>query len=82
MSVVTTFPSSDASLSLVMTDEAQEYPKSYRHLALVMLTRGLKPRRNLPHEDSPESVRRISDQNRAFLDSAEAGFVYDSTYDR
>ena len=73
--LVTAFPSSDASLPLVMTDEAQAYPKSYRHLALVMLTRGLKPRPNLPHEDSPESVRRISDQNRAFLDSAETGFV-------
>ena len=64
-----------ASSPLVMTNEALAYPKSYRHLALVMLTRGLKPRRNLPHEDSPESVRRISDRNRAFLNDAEAGFV-------
>lgn len=74
--LVTTFPSSDTSLPLVMTNEAQAYPKSYRHLALVMLNRGLKPRPNLPHEDSPDSVGRISDRNRAFLDSAEAGFVY------
>ncbi len=73
--LVTAFPSSDANLPLVMTDEAQAYPKSYRHLALVMLTRGLKPRPNLPNEDSPESVKRILDRNRAFLDSAEAGLV-------
>lgn len=71
--IVTAFPA--ASSPLVMTNEALAYPKSYRHLALVMLTRGLKPRPNLPHEDSPESVRRISDRNRAFLDNAEAGFV-------
>lgn len=73
--LVTAFPSSDASSPLVMTNEVQAYPKSYRHLALVMLNRGLKPRPNLPHEDSPESVRRISDQNRAFLDTAEVDFV-------
>lgn len=73
--LVTAFPSSDASSPLVMTNEVQLYPKSYRHLALVMLNRGLKPRPNLPHEDSPESVRRISDRNRAFLNSAEAGLA-------
>ena len=73
--LVTAFPSSDASSPLVMTDEVQAYPNRYRHLALVMLNRGLKPQPDLPHEDSPESVRRISDQNRAFLDSAEAGFA-------
>ncbi|KAK0510196.1 hypothetical protein JMJ35_007590 [Cladonia borealis] len=75
------FPGSDASddsfpesSPLVITNEVLAYPKSYRYLALVMLKRGLKPRPNLPHEDSPESVRRISDRNRAFLDNAEAGF--------
>lgn len=73
--LVTAFPSSDASSPLVMINEVQAYPKSYRHLALVMLNRGLKPRPDLPHEGSPESVRRISDRNRAFLDSAEAGFA-------
>lgn len=73
--LVTAFPSSDTSLPLIMTNEVQAYPKSYRHLALVMLNRGLKPRPNLPHEDSPESVRRISDRNRAFLDNAEAEFT-------
>ena len=71
--LVTTFPTSDASLRLLMTNEVQTYPKSYRHLALVMLHRGLKPRPNLPHENSPESVRRISDRNLAFLDTATAG---------
>ena len=73
--IVTAFPSTDATLPLVMTDEVRAYPKSYRHLALVMLNRGLRPRPNLPHEDSPESLRQISDRNRAFLDSAEGGFV-------
>ena len=77
-----TFPTPDAtdcssadSSPLVITNEVLAYPKSYRHLALVMLKRGFKPRPNLPHEDSPESVRRISDRNRAFLDNGEAGFV-------
>ena len=64
--------SSPGSSPLVITNEVLAYPKSYRSLALVMLKRGLKPRPNLPHEDSPESVRRISDRNRAFLDNAEA----------
>ena len=70
--LVTAFPSADAGVRLGMTDEAQGFPKSYRHLALVMLNRGLKPRRDLPHEDDPESVRRRVDRNRAFLHSAEA----------
>ena len=65
--------SSPESSPLVITNEVLAYPKSYRNLALVMLKRGLKPRPNLPHEDSPESVRRIADLNRAFLDDAEAG---------
>lgn len=71
--LVTAFPVPDsgASAPLVMTNEVPAYPKSYRHLALVMLNRGLKPRPSLPHEDLPESVRRLSDRNRAFLDSAE-----------
>ena len=68
--LVTTFPGFDPSSRLVMPDEVQAYPKGYRNLALVMLTRGLKPRPDLPHEDSPESVRRIVDRNRIFLDSA------------
>ena len=71
--LVTAFPSPDhASAPLGMTNEAQAYPKGYRHLALVMLNRGLRPRPDLPHEDSPESVRRISDRNRAWLDVAAA----------
>ena len=78
--LVTAFPafpgtgSSPESSPLVITNEVLAYPKSYRYLALVMLKRGLKPRPNLPHEDSPESVRGISDRNRAFLDNADAGF--------
>ena len=67
-------PGSPGSSPLVITNEVLAYPKSYRYRALVMLTRGLKPRPNLPHEDSPESVRRIADRNSAFLDKAEAGF--------
>ena len=70
--LVTAFPGSDASVQLVMTGKAQAYPKSYRHLALVMLKRGLKPRTDLPHEDYPESISRILTQNRAFLHTAEA----------
>ena len=81
--LVTAFPGSDASNDnpscpesspLVITNEVLAYPKSYRCLALVMLKRGLKPRPYLPHEESPESVRRITDRNCAFLENAEAGF--------
>ena len=68
--LVTASPGADKGLQLSMINEAQAYPKSYRHLALVMLNRGLKPRPNLPDEDHPESIRRIVDQNRAFLDYA------------
>ena len=73
--LVTAYPSADASLPPIMTREAQAYPKCYRNLALVMLSRGLEPRPNLPHEDSPDSVWQISDRNRAFLDSAKAEFI-------
>ena len=73
--LVAASPGSDAGSPLVVTNEVQAYPKSYRHLALVMLNRGLKPRPNLPHEDSPESVRQILDRNRAFLDSANIGLT-------
>ena len=71
--LVPAFPSTaDADvprLILTNNEEVQAYPKSYRCLALVMLKRGLKPRVDLPHEDHPESVKRILDQNRAFLQS-------------
>ena len=70
--LVTASPSADKGVQLIMTNEAQVYPKSYRHLALVMLNRGLKPRPDLPHEDCPESIRRIVGRNRAFLHIAEA----------
>ena len=72
--LVPAFPSADASVPPVVTREAQAYPKCYRNLALVMLSRGLKPRPHLAHEDSPESLRRISDRNRAFLDGDKAGW--------
>ena len=70
--LVTASPGADAGGKLGMSEEAQGYPKSYRHLALVMLNRGLKPRPNLPHEDYPESIKQILDRNRAFLHVAEA----------
>lgn len=67
--LISAFPGSGAASPLVMTDELQAYPKSYRNLALVMLNRGIRPRPDLPNEDNPESVRRVLDRNRAFLDS-------------
>lgn len=70
--LVAAFSGAEAGGQLVISDEAQAYPKSYRHLAMVMLNRGLKPRPDLPHEDYPESIRRIVDRNRAFLHIAEA----------
>ena len=70
--LVTAFPGAHSGVQLVISDEAQAYPKSYRHLAFVMLNRGLKPRPDLPHEDDPESVRGIVERNRAFLHIAEA----------
>ena len=70
--LITAFPTMNANVQLAQTYEAQAYPKSYRCLALVMLNRGLKPRPDLPHEDDPESVRRILDRNCAFLHIGEA----------
>ena len=70
--LVSAFPNADAGVQLAMADKARAYPKSYRHLALVMLNRGLKPRPDLPHEDDPDSLRRIVDRNRTFLHIAEA----------
>ena len=69
--LVSAFPGSNAASPLIMTDDVLAYPKSYRHLALVMLHRGLKPRPDLPHEDDQESVRQVLDRNRAFLDGAD-----------
>ncbi|KAL9083799.1 MAG: hypothetical protein Q9165_008358 [Trypethelium subeluteriae] len=69
--LVTSFPRPIDALPLLMTDEIQAYPKSYRHLALVMLSRGLRPRPGLPHEDNQESIRRVLDRNRAYLDGVE-----------
>lgn len=66
--LVSAFPGPDTASPLAMTDEVRTYPRSYRHLALVMLSRGLSPRPGLPHEDDQESVRGVLDRNRAFLD--------------
>ena len=73
--LVTAFPSFvDPALLPAMTDEMIEaYPKAYRYLALVMSLRGLKPRRDLPHEGAPASVKRLADQNRAFLNNNDDG---------
>ncbi|KFY97325.1 hypothetical protein V500_02115 [Pseudogymnoascus sp. VKM F-4518 (FW-2643)] len=68
--IVTAFPGSGPS-TLVMNEEVQAYPKAYRHLALVMQYRGLKPQPNLPHEDDQQGVRQLLDRNRAFLEGAE-----------
>lgn len=75
--LVTAFPASNAASPLTMSDDVLAYPKSYRHLALVMLNRGLKPRPDLPHEDDQEGVRRVLDRNRAFLDGAEEEITKD-----
>ncbi|KAF1969101.1 hypothetical protein BU23DRAFT_653745 [Bimuria novae-zelandiae CBS 107.79] len=66
--LVTAFPGPTTNPPLVMSSEMLEYPKGYRHLAMVMLTRGLKPRTDLPHEDDQEGIQRIFDRNRAFLE--------------
>jgi hypothetical protein len=65
----TASPGSASSLSL--TAEAQEYPRSYRNLAMGMLLRRLSPRPGLPNEDDQGSVRQVLDRNRAFLNHAE-----------
>lgn len=74
--IITAFPGSpgaalSSDLPLMMTEKVQNYPKSYRHLALVMLNRGLKPRTDLPHEDDQESIRRVLQRNRTYLDGTE-----------
>ena len=75
--LVSAFPGSVMASPLIRTDEVLAYPKSYRHLAFVMLNRGLRPRSNLPHEDDQESVRRVLDRNRAFLDGTEEELTKD-----
>jgi hypothetical protein len=68
--LVTAFPGSGPGV-LTMSEEVQAYPKGYRHLALVMRYRGLKPQPNLPHEDDQQGVRQLLDRNREFLERAE-----------
>ncbi|KAF4214796.1 hypothetical protein CNMCM8980_000047 [Aspergillus fumigatiaffinis] len=57
-----------APCSLAELAEVENYPRSYRNMALVMLKRGLSPRPDLPNEDDQESVRRVLRQNQEFLD--------------
>ncbi|PVH95453.1 hypothetical protein DM02DRAFT_690126 [Periconia macrospinosa] len=64
------FPGPTATSPLVMSNEMIKYPKAYRNLALVMLSRGLKPRTDLPHEDDQVGIQRLFDRNRAFLKGA------------
>ncbi|KAG8528339.1 uncharacterized protein KY384_007257 [Bacidia gigantensis] len=79
--LVTAFPHTstsagpDATVPSALTADVQAYPKAYRSLALVMLTRGLKPRPDLPHEDEPDTVRRLADRNGEFLRNAEGRVV-------
>ena len=68
--LVTAFPGSGPG-TLTMSEEVQAYPKGYRHLALVMRHRGLKPKPEPPHEDDQESVRQLLNRNRAFLEGDE-----------
>ncbi|KFY34490.1 hypothetical protein V494_06725 [Pseudogymnoascus sp. VKM F-4513 (FW-928)] len=68
--IVTAFPGEGPG-TLVMSEEVKAYPKGYRHLALVMRYRGLNPKVDLPHEDDQEGVKKLLDQNRAFLENAE-----------
>jgi hypothetical protein len=75
--LVSAFPGAAPTSPLLMTDEVQTYPKSYRHLAFVMQARGLSPRPGLPHEDDQESVRAILSRNRSFLNAAEEVVVKD-----
>ena len=72
--LVAVVPGSNASSPFIMPEEAQSYPKSYRSLAMVMMSRGLKPRPTLPHEDDPQSVRQIQERNVNFLDGVDVGY--------
>ena len=69
--LVSAFPGTGAISPLSMTDEMRTYPKCYRRLAFTMLSRGLSPKPNLPHEDDQESVRQVLDRNGAFLNGAD-----------
>lgn len=66
--LVPAFPAVGGGAALPQIAEVQTHPKGYRSLALVMMQRGLRPRSDLPHEDLPESVKRIKDHNRAYLE--------------
>ena len=63
--LITAYPQSGPSLEI--PEKLSDYPKPYRMLAMVMLSRGMSPRTDLPHEDDPESVKAIAEHNQAFL---------------
>ncbi|KAG5927467.1 hypothetical protein E4U42_002218 [Claviceps africana] len=65
--LVTATPGARNTLRPDLVREAEEFPGPYRRLALVMLHRGMKPRRDLPHEGDQRGVRRILEANQAFL---------------
>ncbi|KAL4874371.1 hypothetical protein BJY04DRAFT_226118 [Aspergillus karnatakaensis] len=71
--LVCCFPGRDISAPLEMSEEPLAYPKPYRHMAFVMLNRGLQPRVDLPHEDDQHSVKRVLDANAAFLNGTKRG---------
>ncbi|KAL4899886.1 hypothetical protein BDW74DRAFT_105827 [Aspergillus multicolor] len=68
--LVSCFPGT-AATPLAMPDEVRAYPRPYRHMAFVMINRGLAPRVDLPHEEDQDSVRRVLEGNAAFLEGAD-----------
>ncbi|KAG5947908.1 hypothetical protein E4U53_006369 [Claviceps sorghi] len=71
--LVNELPGTQVTLRPDLVKEAEEYPGPYRRLALVMLHRGMKPRRDLPHEADQRGVRLLLEANQAFLDCREEG---------
>lgn len=68
--LITAFAGAAAQHQLSLPVEIMAYPKSYRHLAFVMLRRGLKPRNGLPHEGDSRSVRSVLEKNSDWLGEA------------
>ncbi|KAG6119937.1 hypothetical protein E4U13_007104 [Claviceps humidiphila] len=71
--LMSTLPGAPVTLRPDLVKQSEEYPGGYRRLALVMLHRGLNPRKDLPHEEDQPKVRRLLEVNRNFRDGGGEG---------
>ncbi|KAG6012120.1 hypothetical protein E4U43_007931 [Claviceps pusilla] len=75
--LLNTCPGAHLTLRPELVREAEGFPGAYRRLALVMLHRGLEPRRDVPHEGDQKGVKLLLEAHHAFLDCRDRTVTYE-----